>query len=44
MGSGEVELAQLERAPTDSAPAQAPSTALAVRAAVDADFSADLEQ
>lgn len=44
MGSGEVELAQLERAPTDRAPARALSTALAVRAALDANFSADLEQ
>ncbi|MGW1887875.1 hypothetical protein [Streptomyces sp. NPDC001970] len=41
---GEVELAELERAPADRACAQVLSTALAVRAAVDADFRADLER
>ncbi|NYI03862.1 hypothetical protein [Allostreptomyces psammosilenae] len=44
VSSGEVELAELERAPADSARAQALSTALAVRAAVDADFHAGLER
>ncbi|MEV6056549.1 hypothetical protein [Streptomyces sp. NPDC052107] len=44
MGSGEAELAELERAPSDPARAQALSTALAVRALVDADFRAGLER
>ncbi|OAH10246.1 hypothetical protein [Streptomyces jeddahensis] len=44
VSSGVAELAELERAPADPAPAQRLSTALAVRAAVDADFRAGLEQ
>ncbi len=42
--SGEVELAELERAPADPACARALSTALVVRAAVDADFRTGLER
>lgn len=41
---GERELAELERAPHDPAPAGALSVALASRAAVDADFRTGLEQ
>ncbi len=44
VGSGEVELAELERAPADPARAQALSTALAVRAEMDADFRTGLER
>ncbi|MBA4864018.1 hypothetical protein H1V43_22195 [Streptomyces sp. PSKA54] len=44
VGSGEAELAELERSPADPVRAQALSTALAVRAAVDADFRTGLEQ
>ncbi|MER5466248.1 hypothetical protein ABT010_37515 [Streptomyces sp. NPDC002668] len=42
--SGEMELARLERAPADLARAQALSTALAVRAALDADFQAGMQR
>ncbi|GGL18129.1 hypothetical protein [Streptomyces flaveus] len=44
VGSGEVELAGLEEAPADQDRAQALSTVLAVRAALDADFSAGLQR
>ena len=44
VGSGEAELARLEEAPADPARAQALSTALAARAALDADFRNDLQQ
>ncbi|MFK8846243.1 hypothetical protein [Streptomyces sp. Ac-502] len=44
VSSGEAELARLEQAPNDLARAQALSTVLAVRAAVDAGFCADLHQ
>ncbi|WP_217210234.1 hypothetical protein [Streptomyces sp. AC550_RSS872] len=44
VSSGEAELVELERSPTDPARAQALSTALAVRAAVDTDFRTDLER
>lgn len=44
VSSGEVELAALGQAPADPARAQALSTALAVRAAVDADFHTCLQQ
>ncbi|WP_208036179.1 hypothetical protein [Streptomyces cyanogenus] len=43
-GSGEPELLRLQQAPADVARAQALSTALAVRAALDAEFSAALRQ
>ncbi|MGW3151938.1 hypothetical protein ACWDG1_46610 [Streptomyces sp. NPDC001177] len=43
VSSGEAELARLEEAPADQARAQALSTALAVRAALDADFHSSLE-
>lgn len=42
--SGEAELAQLAEAPDDTARAQALSTALAVRATLDADFQASLRR
>ncbi|MEV7130605.1 hypothetical protein [Streptomyces sp. NPDC093260] len=42
--SGEAELVRLQQAPSDVARAQALSTALAVRAALDAEFSAALQQ
>ncbi|MFC7259618.1 hypothetical protein [Streptomyces lutosisoli] len=44
VSSGEVELAGLERAPADQARAQALSTVLAVRAAMDGDFRVGLQQ
>ncbi|BBC36170.1 hypothetical protein SGFS_074640 [Streptomyces graminofaciens] len=44
ISSGEVELAALGQAPADAARAQALSTALAVRAALDAEFHAGLQQ
>jgi hypothetical protein len=44
VSSGEAELTRLEHAPADPARAQALSTALAVRAAVDADFQTRLQQ
>ncbi|MET7296410.1 hypothetical protein ABZS79_30600 [Streptomyces griseoloalbus] len=44
VSSGEVELAELERAPADPTRAQALSTALAVRAALESDFRAGLER
>ncbi|MER6358034.1 hypothetical protein ABT186_41210 [Streptomyces sp. NPDC001634] len=44
VSSGETELVRLQEAPGDAARAQALSTALAVRAAVDAEFSTDLQQ
>ncbi|MFJ9027383.1 hypothetical protein ACIRQP_02440 [Streptomyces sp. NPDC102274] len=44
VSSGEAELAELEGAPDDPARAQTLSTVLAVRAAVDADFHAGLQQ
>lgn len=44
MSSGETELARLEEAPSDPIHAQALSTALAERAAVDADFRSGLQQ
>ncbi|MGW2056265.1 hypothetical protein ACWCOZ_20520 [Streptomyces sp. NPDC001840] len=44
VSSGEVELAALGQAPADPACAVALSTALAVRAAVDSDFHAGLQQ
>lgn len=43
VSSGEAELARLEQDPADQRQAQALSTALAVRAALDADFRAGLE-
>ncbi|MGW4561430.1 hypothetical protein ACWEN3_03140 [Streptomyces sp. NPDC004561] len=43
VSSGEAELARLERAPADPACAQALSTVLAVRAAMDADFRVGLQ-
>ncbi|MFE7776858.1 hypothetical protein ACFU5O_23800 [Streptomyces sp. NPDC057445] len=42
--SAEAELAELERAPADPARAHALSTALAVRAALEADFRTGLQQ
>ncbi|MFJ9566602.1 hypothetical protein ACIRQQ_42035 [Streptomyces fuscichromogenes] len=42
--SGESELARLEESPHEAARAHALSTALAVRAALDADFQADLRR
>ncbi|WSW77076.1 hypothetical protein OG390_31790 [Streptomyces sp. NBC_00996] len=44
VSSGETELVRLQEDPGDSARAQALSTALSVRAAVDAEFTADLRQ
>lgn len=44
VSSGEAELVRLQEAPGDTARAQALSTALAVRAAVDAEFSSGLRQ
>lgn len=44
ISSGEVELARLEHAAADPARAQALSTALAVRAALDPDFQAGLQR
>ncbi|WP_405775746.1 hypothetical protein [Streptomyces sp. NBC_01538] len=44
VSSGEAEVARLEEDPTDPARAQALSTALAVRAALNADFSAGLQR
>ncbi|MGW0705241.1 hypothetical protein ACWD4G_04585 [Streptomyces sp. NPDC002643] len=44
ISSGEAELTTLTRAPADPAHAQALSTALAVRAALDADFHTGLQQ
>ncbi|MFI9269905.1 hypothetical protein ACIGXM_04195 [Kitasatospora sp. NPDC052896] len=44
MSSGEAELARLEQAPADPARAHALSTVLVLRAAVDADFHAGLQQ
>ncbi|WP_078662823.1 hypothetical protein [Streptomyces bicolor] len=44
VSSGEAELVRLEHAPADPARAQALSTALAVRAAVDADFQVGLQR
>jgi hypothetical protein len=44
VSSGEVELVALEQAPADPARAHALSTALAVRAALDAGFRSDLQQ
>ncbi|MEV5957013.1 hypothetical protein AB0M11_25145 [Streptomyces sp. NPDC051987] len=44
VSSGETELAGLARAPGDAARAQALSTALAVRAALDPDFRTDLRR
>jgi hypothetical protein len=44
VSSGEVELARLERAPADPVRGQTLSTALAERAAVDAEFRSGLEQ
>ncbi|AKH85608.1 hypothetical protein AA958_28965 [Streptomyces sp. CNQ-509] len=44
ISSGEAELTRLAEAPTDPARAQALSTALAVRAVLDADFSAGLQR
>ncbi|MER5402629.1 hypothetical protein [Streptomyces sp. NPDC002599] len=44
VSSGEAELFRLEQAAADLARAQALSTALAVRAAVDADFQAGLQR
>jgi hypothetical protein len=44
VSSGETELVRLQGAPGDVARAQALSTALAVRAAVDAEFSSGLQQ
>ncbi|ORT55434.1 hypothetical protein [Streptomyces sp. CB03238] len=44
VSSGEAELVRLQEAPGDAARAQALSTALAVRAAVDEEFSVDLRQ
>ncbi|MFD4509414.1 hypothetical protein [Streptomyces sp. NPDC058457] len=44
ISSGETELAALVRAPGDAARAQALSTALAVRAALDPDFGTDLQE
>ncbi|MER6358465.1 hypothetical protein ABT186_43480 [Streptomyces sp. NPDC001634] len=43
-GSGEQELAELEQAPDDPALAQAPSEALALRAAMEVDFRTGLGQ
>ncbi|WP_313896784.1 hypothetical protein [Streptomyces sp. GC420] len=42
--SGEAELSRLEESPTDQLRAQALSTALAVRAAIDSGFHSSLEQ
>ncbi|MFE4815250.1 hypothetical protein ACFRFU_02220 [Streptomyces sp. NPDC056704] len=44
MSSGEAELVALQQTPADPAMAQALSTALAVRAALDPDFQAGLQQ
>ncbi|MET8860936.1 hypothetical protein [Streptomyces sp. NPDC004579] len=44
VSSGEIELAALGHAPSDPARAQALRTALATRAAVDADFDAGLQR
>ncbi|WUG76653.1 hypothetical protein OG828_12125 [Streptomyces sp. NBC_00457] len=44
VSSGEAELARLDHAPADPACAHALSTALAARAAVDADFQASLQR
>ncbi|MFC8596524.1 hypothetical protein [Streptomyces atroolivaceus] len=44
VSSGEAELTRLAEAPADQARAQALSTALAVRAVLDADFSAGLQR
>lgn len=44
ISTGEVELARLEQAPTDPAPAQALGVALAVRAALDTEFRDGLQQ
>ncbi|SOF02488.1 hypothetical protein SAMN05446589_9642 [Streptomyces sp. OV198] len=44
VSSGEAELARLEEAPADPARAQALSTALAVRAALDVEFSAGVQR
>ncbi|OIJ68858.1 hypothetical protein [Streptomyces mangrovisoli] len=44
ISSGEIELAALTQAPADPARAQALSTALAVRAALDPDFHTGLQQ
>ncbi|MER5662816.1 hypothetical protein OG981_08140 [Streptomyces mirabilis] len=44
VSSGETELVRLEHAPADPARAQALSTALAARAAADADFQAGLHR
>ncbi|GAX57892.1 hypothetical protein [Streptomyces olivochromogenes] len=44
VSSGEAEVAALGQAPADPARAQALSTALAVRAAVDSDFHASLQE
>lgn len=44
VSTGDAELAELERSPADAARAHALSTALAVRAAVDAEFRTSLEE